>query len=254
MVADVACWRGGAAGVGSAVSGLHRGAKQGTVLPHGSDSCRAKRPSSRRRLLRRGSDQRSLLALATSPTRGQALSAIAQLSVLEDFAVRAIDVVTGDTEPAAVIWLKTYFLQEGRAEGLRQAVAGVQPKLLPDFDQVGAIDDHTPADVAWLSALTKALADATDRLSATLFDAYAKDVRETAERFAAFGESVSGVETNVRFVTLGALVGKPSGRAANLQSELDARYPMPEAMMHALVAHGPVALAGDDVRRFCPGK
>ena len=65
---------------------------------------------------------------------------IAQLTVLDDFARRAIDVGTGGTEPAAVIWLTTYFVQEGRAESLRDAVAGVEPTLLPDFDRVRAIE------------------------------------------------------------------------------------------------------------------
>jgi hypothetical protein len=190
----------------------------------------------------------ALLAGVGTPAFDDALAFLGHAAVLDDFAVKSVDVGTGIDEPAASIWLKTYFEQAGAAELLRSALQAARPALLKDFDRLGAVAQHEQADAGWLRALTAAMADAAPSLAEAIVARMPASAVPAHERLHGFYVRVLQLTQKLPFsVTLGASAPSLPPSAA------EQRFPVPPGFNDALFQAGPTQLAGAQVARFCPG-
>lgn len=109
------------------------------------------------------------LRLNRGPPAKRAVALLAQVTFLEHFASVSNEYQKLDLEPAAVIWLKQYFKQEGASSNLESAVAAAAPHLLADFQRVGSFEAHTARDGEWLRALAGRVAQSSHSIANQLW-------------------------------------------------------------------------------------
>ncbi|HKO89397.1 MAG TPA: hypothetical protein VJU83_12890 [Burkholderiales bacterium] len=199
------------------------------------------------------SERASLLAFAKDK---EVLKYVANLYVLEDFRSHAIEPIGGQLEPAAVVWLKTYFQKEGRLTQLNKAVNLAQPGLAAKLEQLQPLENYREADLPALSALTGELLQQHDAVT----DMYAQQIPKAAvprlQRFYAhpFHEWVEKARTAEGDPMSQALGKELPAELAGIREELKTQYPAPPALNEKLVRMGPYDYAGKQVERFCPKK
>lgn len=161
------------------------------------------------------------LALVATPPGPSVRTLLAQVSVLEKFDVMTTDANSGQSEPVAVVWLKTFFAREGAAQALRSSIQAVLPQSLPDFDRVKTVEEHAFEDAAWLASLGGAIAEHRFALMGALLDRSSRAVQVELNGYlaspyhAALAESVASEDAQL---------------AAGERSDIATRYPMPEAI------------------------
>jgi hypothetical protein len=177
------------------------------------------------------------------------LKLLAHELVLDEFSIVSTDVISGRGEPAAVIWLKTYFDRAGDAALLRRAVASLRrPALLATFDRVGTFEQHSPADAQWLAALALELAADAVSLANEINASLPAELESSDALMRGYLQRVYQAQLLLQpAMTAGGL--SPAAEAA---ASMDARYPPPPGLMDSFVRIGPTQVAGDEVKRFCP--
>jgi hypothetical protein len=194
-------------------------------------------------------DAQRLIASALSKQLRLALNLLAHELVLDEFSLVSTDVISGRGEPAAVIWLKTYFDRAGDAASLRRAVASLRrPALLAAFDRVGTIEQHSPADAEWLAALTLELAADAVSLANEINASSPAELESSDALVRGYLQRVY----QAQLLLQPALTSGGSSPAAEAAASMDARYPPPPGLMDSFVRIGPTQVAGDEVKRFCP--
>lgn len=198
-------------------------------------------------------ERASLLALAKDK---EMLKYVANLYVLEDFQSRAIDRNTGQFEPAAVIWLKTYFQKEGQLAQLTKALNQAQPALRQRFEQLQSIERYSEADGTALSSLTKEFVENQNVLA----DVYAQHIPKAIvprlqsfylHPFHEWSEKARAAEGDPASQALGKEL---SSELAAIRDELRSKYPPPDDLSEKFFIMGPYEYAGKQVERFCPKK
>jgi hypothetical protein len=194
-------------------------------------------------------DAQRLIASAHNKQLQLARKLIAHELVLDEFSLVSTDVISGRGEPAAVIWLKTYFDRAGDAASLRGAVASLRrPALLVAFDRVGTFEQHSPADAQWLAALALELdADA----AALANDINASLPAELESSDALLRGYLKRVH-QAQLLLQPALTSGGMSPASEAAASMNARYPPPPGLMDSFFTTGPTQVAGAEVKRFCP--
>lgn len=188
------------------------------------------------------------------------LKEIGALEVLEDFPHHTSNARYSEAEPAAPIWLKTYFQREGRLPALRKAIAAAAPSLVADFDRVRNIESHTDADAEWLSRLSQGL----DLAQPKILDAYESQISAALKkRLAAFhahpfqdwhakAANAQGNPMLLAFFPAPPEEEFSDSELAGVRADLNAKYPMPEGFEEHSLSYSALKLASRQVERFCP--
>jgi len=200
--------------------------------------------------LKPGAERAAMVAMVRSRDGELLLRAESEDRVVDAFAELSVDIVTGEGEPAAVIWLKGYFEHAGRLPALRQAVAGAAPAQLADFDRVDGFERVGPADAPWLAALGAKLAERQEALRAALLKTYPPELRAARERAAAFRGEVQAMELSAQVMAV--LASADPDRVRAVAEAARTLYPLPEGDQEAAAWNGMELPARAEVQRLCP--
>jgi hypothetical protein len=194
-------------------------------------------------------DAQRLIAGAHNKQLQLTLKLLAHELVLDEFSLVSTNSMSGRGEPAAVIWIKTYFDRAGDAASLRRAVASLRrPALLAAFDRVGTFEQHSPADAQWLAALALELAADAASLANEI---NASSPAELASSDALLRGYLQRVY-QAQLLLHPALTSGGSSPASEAAASMNTSYPPPPGLMDSFVTIGPTQVAGAEVKQFCP--
>lgn len=113
-------------------------------------------------------DWQAVRQLAQSPAGQLALQRIRAGQVMASY--DPIDVNTGAWLAYLPIALKAYFTQSSQTDTFDRALRTVGAELAADFARVRPLEQHTAADLAWLSRLSQTLAEKMPEISKAFFE------------------------------------------------------------------------------------
>ena len=198
-------------------------------------------------------ERRKLQAFVASPRGAAALQTHRALTVVDEMAHGAIDLLTGEPLAVMPILLKAYFRASQQGDWLDRALSQVDPQWAAQMRKVNTLGQHTSADAQWLAPLAAGLAQKAGALSralvATLPADRASDYKQLLA--SAYYQRLGDAEEALAFASTARSAAEVPERLRPILQEIGARYPAPAKLLERVARPGPRDYFNDTYRTLC---